>query len=161
MLASLLSSLKEPAAVGLPTQALEEKELRRWVIPPGTKPWKLPTANPSRADIVGYVPSTAEQAWMTGEATGRICSISKQPLVKAAADAWIAYSASPRVWAPGGKPEPKPSPEQLAALSYFELNVSHHSTTIASTQGAPSEHLTRRRRVIEPLHGIARPAPRL
>eukprot|EP00964_Phaeocystis_antarctica_P034300 scaffold19501_cov59-Phaeocystis_antarctica.AAC.2 len=160
MLASLLSSLKEPAAVGLPTQALEEKELRRWVIPPGTKPWKLPTANPSRADIVGYVPSAAEQAWMTGAATGRICSISKQPLVKAAADAWIAYSASPRVWAPGGKPEPKPSPEQLAALSYFELNVSH-STTRASTQGAPSEHLTRRRRVIEPLHGIARPAPRL
>ena len=77
--------------------------------------------------------------------------------MKAAADAWIAYSASPGVWAPGGKPEPKPSPEQVAALSYFELNVSH-STTRASTQGSPSEHLThtRRRRVIEPLHGIAR-----
>ena len=57
----------------------------------------------------------------------------------------------------GGKPEPKPPPEQVAALSYLELNVSH-GTTRASTQGSPSEHFThtRRRRVIEPLHGIAR-----
>ena len=137
--------------VGLPTQALATGELRRWVIQRGTKPWKHAASNPSRADIVGYMPSTAEQAWLTGEAQGRICNITKQPLVKAAVAAWMAYSASPGVWAPGGKPNPKPSPEQAAALSYFELNVSH-STTSPSTQ----HHLTRRRRVIEPLHGIAR-----
>merc|ERR1740124_1036548 len=119
--------------VGLPTQALATGELRRWVIQRGTKPWKHAASNPSRADIVGYMPSTAEQAWLTGEAQGRICNITKQPLVKAAVDAWMAYSASPGVWAPGGKPDPKPSPEQAAALSYFELNVSH-STTSPSTQ---------------------------
>ena len=44
LLSVLGAWLKEPAAVGLPTQAPEEKELRRWVIPPGTKPWKHPTA---------------------------------------------------------------------------------------------------------------------
>ena len=47
----------------------------------GTKPWKHAASNPSRADIVGYMPSTAEQAWLTGEAQGRICNITKQPLV--------------------------------------------------------------------------------
>ena len=103
--------------VGLPTQALATGELRRWVIQRGTKPWKHAASNPSRADIVGYTPSTAEQAWLTGEAQGRICNITKQPLVKAAVAAWMAYSASPGVWAPGGKPDPKPSPEQAAAMS--------------------------------------------
>ena len=140
--------------VGLPTQALAEGELRRWVIQRGTQPWKHAAANPSRAEIVGYMPSTAEQAWLTGAAAGHICNITKQPLVKAAAYAWTAYSASPGVWAPGGKPDPSPSPEQAAALSYFELNVTQHHQ---STQHySPSKHLTRRRRVIEPLHGIAR-----
>ena len=75
------ASPKGSAAVGLPTQALAAKELRCWVIPPGTKPWKHTTANPSRADIVGYMPSTAEQAWLTGEAKGHIYNITKQPLV--------------------------------------------------------------------------------
>eukprot|EP00964_Phaeocystis_antarctica_P101599 scaffold67063_cov91-Phaeocystis_antarctica.AAC.2 len=90
------------------------------------------------------MPSTAEQAWLTGEAQGRICNITKQPLVKAAVAAWMAYSASPGVWAPGGKPDPKPSPEQAAALSYFELNVSHStpapapSTTSRAVAGSSS-----------------------
>ena len=61
--------------------------------------------------------------------------------MKAAADAWVAYSASPRVWAPRGKPPARPSPEQVTALSHFEL---------------AAEHATGRRWAIEPLHGIAR-----
>ena len=121
--------------------ALTDAELRRWVIKPGTMPWKHAAVNPSRADVLGYTPSEAEQVWLTGQAKGHICDISNQPLVKAAADAWVAYAASPGVWAPGGKPPARPSPEQVTALSHFEL---------------AAKHATRRQWAIEPLHGIAR-----
>ena len=144
----------QPQEARLPTQALAKQELRRWVIPRDLKPWKHAAANPSRTDILGYVPSTAEQAWLTGIAKGHICNITKQPLVKAAADAWVAYSSSPSVWAPGGKPDPQPSLEQAAALSFFKLNVSHRPGLLALD--AHSEHQTRRHEFIEPLHGIAR-----
>ena len=140
------------AMASLPTQALAEAELRRWVIKPGTKPWNNAVPNPSRKDVVVYKPSEAEQVWLTGQAKGHICNISKQPLVRAAAHAWVAYSASPGVWAPGGRPPARPSSEQVAALSHFEFNVSQYQ----SHQGLVTEHAMRRRRVIEPLHGIAR-----
>ena len=120
--------------------ALADAELRRWVIQPGTKPWKHAAANSTTPWT--YHPSKAEQVWLTGQAKGQICNISGNPLMRAAADAWIAYSGSPEVWTPGGRPPARPSPEQAAALSHFAL---------ASKQATPHHQ-----RAIEPLHGIAR-----
>ena len=118
--------------------ALADAELRRWVIEPGRKPWKHEAANSMSPWT--YHPSEAEQVWLSGRAKGHICNISGHPRMRAAADAWVAYSGSPEVWNPGGRPPARPSPEQAAALSQF-----------ASKNATPHHQ-----RAIEPLHGIAR-----
>lgn len=120
--------------------ALADAELRRWVIEPGTKPWKHPAANSTSPWT--YHPSEAEQVWLTGQAKGHICDISGHPRMRAAADTWVAYSGSPEVWTPGGRPPARPSPEQAAALSHFVLT--------------PKNATPHHQRAIEPLHGIAR-----
>ena len=64
MHALVVIAMKGSAAVSLPTQALTEAELRRWVIKPGTQSWKHAVSNPSREDHVAYKPSKAEQFWL-------------------------------------------------------------------------------------------------
>ena len=129
------------AAPAPPThhEALDTENIRRWAHKPGAEEAEPADIRIQNSTITGYHSAANELVWLDGERKGKICETAKMPKVKAAALHWTNYSQ--RVWRPNGRPTPKPSPMERAALSRF-----HYGSSATTHYSEP----------IEPLHGVAR-----
>ena len=132
------------SSAGLPREALNQTELRRWVKKPGKAILKInrivrPPGYPDTG-AVAYEPSKVERKWLTGDRKGRLCATASEPSMQEAAKVWLSYSAHGAVWAPAGHSPPRPTAEQAEVLSHFVVEANGHEY----------------KNPIEPLHGIAR-----
>jgi len=135
--AASTSNAESASKDSLPSEALADAELTRWVVKPGQTVPKVVTQG-GHGTFERYESSDMELTWLTGDiAKGKmLCEHAKKPAIVAAAQTWVNFTSQPAMWAPAGRPAPSPTQQQDKVLSHFLV------------QG----HME----PIEPLHGVAR-----
>jgi FkbM family methyltransferase len=135
--AASTSNAKSASKDSLPTEALADAELTRWVVTPGQTVPKVTTRG-AHGTFERYESSDMELTWLTGDIAkgNKLCEHAKKPAIVAAAQTWVNFTSHIAMWAPAGRPAPSPTQHQDKVLSHFLV------------QG----HME----PIEPLHGVAR-----